>query len=796
MFTRYFKIAWRNMLSSKIYSALNVVGLATGMAVALLIGLWVYHQYSYDRFFPGYEQVYQARYKLVRNGEPETQRSTSLLLAGALKNEIPEIKYVTQTDWEGDHGLMAGDKKIYLSGIMAGADFLKIFPCSLLDGSADAALSNTYSIVLSQSTARALFGNDNPMNKIVRIDNVHDLKVTGLMKDLPANSTFGFKYIVPFSYYVETADWVKKATTTWDQNSFQTFVVLQPGASYAQVEPKLKKIIKKYKPDWDKAVHAEIFMHPMKHWHLYTTFKNGVATGGFIDYVRMFSIIGILVLLIACINFTNLSTARSEKRAREVGIRKTIGSGRRELVIQFLLESEVYAITSFILCLLMVQLALPAFNRLTGNEITVPYTHIYFWLIMIGYVLLTGLLAGCRPAFFLSAFNPVQVLKGGTSTGKASVLPRKILVVLQFSCSIALIISTIIVYRQIQYAKNRSAGFDASRLVMTDNSPDLARNYTALRNELLQSGLVSHVTKASSPVTSIWSWNGIDDWQGKQPDETLNVASIHIADDYFATLGMQLKEGQNFTGNIAADSLYVILNEAAVKRMRFKEPLRQVITWYGKQQQIRVTGVVKDALMLSPFSPAEPTFFVYGSVGENGGVIMYRLSPNVNTHKAIEGIEHIFNKYNPAYPFLYHFADEGYASKFNLESLIGRLAGLFAGLAIFISCLGLFGLSAYTAERRNKEIGIRKTLGASVYKLWLMLSREFIYLVLISCVIASPIAFYFLHNWLNQYNYRISIGAGVFMAATAITLLITIVTVSFQAIRAALTNPVKSLRSE
>ncbi len=795
MYKNYFKTAWRNLIKNKVYSALNVLGLATGMAVALLIGLWVHYQISYDRFLQDYGNVYKASERFSVNDEIQVGQTTAYPLADAIKNDIPGVKYVAQTDGMGPHGLVAGEKKIYMEGAMAGEDFLNIFQYPLLNGNANNVLKDPYSIVLTQSTAKSLFGYENPMNKTVRIDNSHDLKVTGVLQDLPGNSTFRFNYIVPFSFFTLSNDWVKQNVSNWGNSSFQTFVALQPGVSYAQVEPGLKAIMKKYNPEVYKAVKSEIFMQPLKDWHLYADFKDGLATGGFVEYVKIFSIIGLLVMLIACINFMNLSTAHSEKRAKEVGIRKAIGSGRRDLIFQFLIESLVITLISFILSLLFLQLALPSFNTLTKTAISIPYSNGLFWCIMLSYILLTSLLAGSRPAFYLSSFKPVKVLKGTVQTGRAATLPRKILVVLQFSCSIALIISTVIIYQQVQYAKNRPTGFDANRLIMTDASNDLVTNYPALKNDLLQSGIVTGVTKSSSPVTAIYSSNSISDWVGKLPNEILGLSTIGVSDaDYFKTLGMQIKEGRNFTGSISADSLNVILNEAAVKRMRYKQPLSQLITWQNGTQKVKVIGVVKDALMTSPFLPAEPSMFIYNP--NWSATISYRLSPSVNTNVALTKLATIFNKYNASIPFLYHFADESYAQKFELETLIGKLSGLFAALAIFISCLGLFGLAAYMAEQRNKEIGIRKVLGASISQVWLLLSKDFIILVFISCVFASPIADYFLHDWLQKYDYRISIGAGVFIISAVIALLITIVTVSFQAIKTAVANPVKSLRTE
>jgi ABC-type antimicrobial peptide transport system permease subunit len=765
------------------------------MAVALLIGLWVYYQVSYDRFLPGYRQVYKVFERTDDNGELRVGGATPRPLGATLKRDIPEIRYVAQTDWMGPHSLVVGEKKLYSGGAMAGADFLKVFQYPLLKGKADIALEDPYSIVLTASMATALFGAEEPMNRMVRIDNSHDLKVSGILKDLPGNSTLSFNFLVSFSYWESTTDWVRNDATNWRDHSYQTFVALQPDASYAQVDRKLKELVKNYNPVDYKVSKGQFFLHPMQDWHLYTDFRNGLADGGFIDYIKMFSLIGLLVLLIACINFTNLSTARSEKRAREVGVRKAIGSLRRDLILQFLVESLVITFIAALIGCLFVRLALPAFNTLTRSSIDIPFSSPGFWVTMVGYVLLTGLLAGCRPAFYLSSFRPVKVLKSAIQVGKAAALPRKVLVVVQFVCSIALIISTIIVYRQIQYARNRPIGYNCSRLMMTDASNDLSRNYWALKNDLLQSGLVSSVTKSSSPVTDIWSNQRIDDFQGRLPNENLELATTGVSDaDYFKTMGMEIKEGRNFTGNASADSLSVILNEAAVTRMRYTMPVNQPITWHDVPQKVRVIGVVKDALMASPFAGAEPSIFIFDPGWSN--IITYRLAPTVNTHDAIEKLSAIFSKYNPSYPYLYRFVDDAYASKFSLETLIGTLSGLFAALAILISGLGLFGLAAYMAEQRTKEIGIRKVLGASVGQVWILLSREFVVLVIISCVIASPLSYYSLHDWLLKYPYRITIGPGVFIVAALVAILITILTISWQAIRAAIANPVKSLRAE
>ncbi len=794
MIKNYLKIAWRNMLNNKVYSALNIVGLAAGMAVALLIALWVVNEYSYDKFLPGYKSLYQVELNFTDPHEGEhTQQAVSLPIADVLRKQYPEVKYVAESDWMGQHDLLIGAKKLYMNGGAVGSDFLKMFQYPLIKGNVNSVLKDAFSIVLTESTAKALFGDADPMGKMVKIDNKYNLKVTGILKNVPKNATLQFNYLMPFSFNEQTQDWMKTARTTYYNNSFQIFVQLKPGVDYAKLAPKIRNIVYNGGPKM-RPVKPAVLFHPVADWHLYSEFKNGKESGGFIDYVRMFSIIGILVLVIACINFMNLSTARSEKRAREVGVRKAIGSQRKDLIFQFLTESVLITFIAFLLSVVFVQLALPSFNDLTGDAVSVPYSDPIFWVIMITYVLATGLVAGSRPAFYLSSFNPVKVLKGTIRVGRAAALPRKILVVLQFTCSIALIISTTIVYQQIQHAKDRPTGYSADRLVTTDMSDDLNNHYDALKNDLLQTGTVESVAKASSPVTGVYWHTGIEKWAGQEPGElAINVGAVLVSDSYFKTVGMKLKEGRDFSSAWSADTSNVIINEAAVKRMGLKQPINQIITFDGINGPSRIIGVVKDALMDSPFTPVEPTVFIHG---RGGNFALYRLSASANAHKAIEKIGKIFDRYNPAYPFSYRFVDNEYNQKFSLEVLVGKLAGIFAGLAIFISCLGLFGLAAYVAEQRTKEIGVRKVLGASIGQVWLLLSRDFIFLVMISCLIASPLALYFLHGWLLKYDYRISIGPGVFVLSAIAALIITIITISFQAIKAALTNPVKSLRSE
>ena len=812
MLKAYFKTAWRNILRSKVYSTLNITGLAAGMAVALLIGLWVYDQSSYDKFLPGYQQAYQVRFRYSDNGVIRTQPMMCVPLAAALKKDIPEMAHTTMSFGWGGSDLIVGDKHLTVDNMIAGEEFLQIFQFPIVRGNAKDALKDVYSIVITESTARALFGTTDVLDRQVRGGNGNNLRVTAVIKDLPKNSTMQFGSITSFSAFASDG-WVKAAINNWNHCFFTMYASLKPGVTYAQVEPKARMLMQKYAPDTYKTFQQQVVMQPMADWHLYTEFKNGYPSGGLIDYIRLFSITGVLVLLIACVNFMNLATARSERRAREVGVRKVIGSSRAGLILQFLIESVIITFLSFGLSLLLVQAALPGFNALIKTQISIPYSSPVFWLVMISYVLVTGLLAGSRPAFYLSSFQPVKVLKGALRVGRSqsfvgaasprsflartlrmsSGIPRKVLVVLQFTCSIGLIISTVIIYQQIEYARNRPTGYDPNRLLSTYRFSQ----YPALKREVLASGVVSGVTRSLSSATEVDSHNVIDDWPGRQSNDALNLAMNALGDtDYFKTVGMQLVSGRNFTGNPAVDSFDVILNESAIRRMQLKQPLNQVITWHlsNAPNRLRIIGVAKDALTSNPFGEAEPTMFVYQP--DWAYSMMWRLAPTVNTHTALARLEPIFHKYSPGFPFDYHFVDETYAQKFTLELLIGKLAAIFAILAIFISCLGLFGLAAYMAEQRTREIGIRKVLGASIGQVLVLLSSDFILLVGISCIIASPLAWYFSHQWLQGYYYRISIGPGVFILSGLVAMVITTVTISFQAVRAATMNPIKSLRTD
>ncbi len=794
MIKNYFKIAWRNLAKNKVYSFLNIAGLASGMAVAMIIGLWIYDEMSTDKQFKNYHSIYQVMMNQTFDGNRGSQTALPFPLAEELKAKIPDFKGIAMCDWGNNHSLVYGDNKISKFGHFLGEQAVDMFSLKILSGDKQP-LHDPYSIVLTEETAKALFASENPIGKMVKLDNITNLKVTAVVPKPPKTSSLKFDYLIPSSLLEKIYTWVEKYhKTNWANNSWQIFVQVNNNATEKAVNAKIKDIVLSHYPDANasKTVLPELFIHPMSKWHLYNDFENGKNVGGFIKYVRMFGILGLVVLLIACINFMNLSTARSEKRAKEVGVRKAVGSGRKNLIRQFLSESMLIASLSFLLALLLVFLALPYFNKLTEKEMTLQISSPLFWGIMIAFTVITGLMAGSYPAFYLSSFNPVRVLKGHLKAGRGSSLPRKILVVVQFACSVILMIATVVIYKQIQYGKNQPIGFNNRGLIHVDWSDDIEKNFEAMRQELLSSGAVVSICQSNSPPSNIFSNNNGWEWKNSQPiEKTVVFSTIATTYDYTKTLGIKLLDGRDFSKDFA-DSNAVILNQAAVKRMGLKNPVGEMLKWNGNP--MRVIGIIPDIQMESPYRPISPLTIIFNKGWV--GYVNLRLNPDMAASKSLSLIKPVFDKYNPSFPFLYQFADEEYAKKFNYEELIANLAAIVAILAVFISCLGLFGLASFTAEQRVKEIGVRKVLGASILSLWRLLSKDFILLVLAACVIAIPVSYYSMTKWLKSYEYKISIGISVFALVIAASILITLITVSFQALKAAIANPVKSLRTE
>ncbi len=807
MIKNYFKIAWRSLVKNRISSLINVGGLAAGMAVAFLIGLWLYDELSFNKYHRNYDRIAQVlTHGNDRKNGPYVHNSLQYPLAIELQtNYRDNFRHIIKTSGVQDYILTAGDKKLSAKGQFMDATAPEMLTLKMLSGSREG-LRDFNSILLSASVAKALFGNNDPVNQTLTISNKINVNVTGVYEDLPANSQFStVKFLCPWSLWEAGNDWIKNSTSNWNSRFLRIYAEIKPGLSFESVQNKIKNIelqhISKLENFEEKvARNPQLFLLPMGDWHLYPIGSKAATDNKPIRMVWLVSVIGMFVLLLACINFMNLSTARSVKRSKEVGIRKTIGSGRWQLIYQFFGESLLVALLSFVLSCLAVVLFLPWFNNLSGKEMEIPWKNFYFWIISVGFIFITGLLAGSYPALYLSSFKPVKVLKGTFRIGQSATIPRKALVVLQFAVSAALIISTVAIYRQIQFAKDRPVGYDREGLIMIDmRSDDYFGKYDLFRNELLNTGVVANVSESMGKTTEVTTGNNSFDWKGRDLSKDASFGTLMVTHEHGKTIGWQLLAGRDFSRKFAADSSGIVINEAAAKYMELKDPVGETVTWkWGNAQPIPYTilGVVKDMVMQSPYEPVNPTMFFIKA--PNGGVscINIRVKPGVGMHKALPQIEAVFKKLVPAVPFEYQFADEEYAFKFAAEERIGKLARFFTILAIFISCLGLFGLASFIAEQRIKEIGIRKVLGASAFSLWRLLSNEFTVLVIISLLIAIPVSYYFMYNWLQDYQYRTTLSCWIFVGAGAGTLLITLLTVSFQTIKAAMANPVKALRTE
>lgn len=794
MVKNYLKIAFRNLLKNKGTSFINIFGLSAGMAVTMLIGLWIWNELSYDKYYKNYDRIAQVWQRHTFGAEAGAFNSLPIPLAATLRSAYPDdFKHVILAS-DGTHTLSAGDKKFTRTGTFAEPASPDMFSLNMLKGTRGG-LKEPASILLSASLATALFGDKDPMDQLVKLDNSSQLtlKVTGVYEDFPENTSFaGTDYIAPWQLFVNHWDWIRNMKDKWDFNCTRMFVQIADNADMEKVSHKISKVIAQYAKA-DPGITKELFLHPMSRWHLYSSFENGISSGGQIRYVQLFGLIGIFVLLLACINFMNLSTARSEKRAKEVGIRKAIGSMRRQLIWQFLSESIMIAFFSFILSVLFVLLILPWFNQVADKHLHILWANPVFWLIGIGFSLLTGLLAGSYPALYLSSFQPLKVLKGTFRAGRFAAVPRKALIIVQFTVSVVLIIGTIVIYRQIQFAKDRPVGYTRNGLLSLQmTTPEIYRNYNAIRDELTGSGMVTAVAESQGPITDIWTSEGGYDWKGRLPDQQDGFNVIGGRMDYGKAIGWHFKEGRDFSPQFASDSMGLILNEAAAKYMGFEHPVGEIIR--KNNEAYHVLGVVQNMIMTSPYEEVRPA--IYYLLKEGGNFVNIRINPDVSTGKAMETIQRVMQKYNPAAPFEYKFADQEYEKKFGVEERIGQLSTFFAILAIMISCLGLFGLASYLAEQRTKEIGIRKVMGASAFQLWGMLSKDFVVLVSISCCIAIPVAWFCGRKWLMQYTYHTTMAWQIFAFTMLGAMLIALITVSYQAAKAAFANPVKSLRAE
>lgn len=803
MLKNYFTIAWRNLVKTKGYSFINIGGLALGMSVALIIGLWVNDELSFNKYHDNYDRIAQVMKAGSFQGRHYAgQDYLQFPMLHELQNTYGEnFQYVVPRQGMFEAILSIDDKKISKTGTNIGEDGPEMFTWKMIHGSRSG-LKDPLSIMISESTADALFGEGDPVGKIVKIDNEKEVSISGVFEDFPKNSDqYGIQFARPWAAYLTNNPWVKDQG--WQNHFFQIYVQINPTTTFEQVDANIRDLEINvtrnlaYMQDWLK-FNPEVHVQPMSKWHLYSDFKEGTLQNGPIQLVWFIGSIGAFVLLLACINFMNLSTARSEKRAKEVGVRKTMGSDRKQLIAQFFAESYLVVFISFVFALLMAFAALPWFNTISQKAMQLPWNTTAFWIISVVFLFVTGLLAGSYPALYLSSFNPLKILKGSYRAGRFASMPRKALVVLQFSVSIMLIASTGIIYHQLMFVKDRPVGYSREGLLMMQKKgKEFYEKFETLRTELKNSGAVQEIADAGGAITTTWSGNGGFSWKGYDPDADNSFNTLNVSADFGTTVGWNVINGRTFSRDIASDSSAIIINESAAELMKLENPVGETVHWtnlaWNMDKDFHVVGVIQDMVMNSPFEPVRPAIFL----NMGGASWMYlRINPEMSTGEALPKIEATFNKVIPNAPFDYKFASDQYATKFATEDNIGRLAVVFTTLAIIISCLGLFGLASFVAEQRTKEIGIRKVLGASVPNLWRMLSGEFVILIVVACIIAVPTSYYFLSNGISRYDYRTDIAWWIFAAASGGALVITLATVSFQAVKAALANPVNSLRTE
>ncbi|MEP6738020.1 MAG: ABC transporter permease, partial [Chryseolinea sp.] len=804
MYKSYFKIGWRNLIKNKAYSVINIGGLALGIAVAMMIGLWVTDELTFNHYHENYKRVAQVMKDQTYEGKH--YRGNTYLqypLINALKTTYgSSLKYVVPMMGGGETVLSTPDKKLTRRGTFVGEDAPEMLSMKMINGNRNA-LKDINAIIISKSTAKALLGNIDPVGQVIKLNGTRDVTINGVYEDFPDNSEFTrVDYFGPWAAQERDNPWMLNAN--WENHMLFIYVQIADGFTMEQVGENIRlaeqhAVKNMAYMNESLKYNAEDQLLPMDDWHLRAKFnKDGKVETGPVELVWFIGAIGVFVLLLACINFMNLSTARSEKRAKEVGIRKSIGSARPELIKQFLSESYLVVVLAFVIAIALDFMLLPAFNQLSGKAITLPLATPLFWIASLIFILITGLLAGSYPALYLSSFNAVSILRKTYRTGKTASIPRRVLVVVQFTVSIILIASTGIIYNQLMFVKDRPVGYDREGLLMINrNHSFFSEKADALRAELLATGVVSEVAESGGDVTTTWSGNGGFTWEGKDPFFEASFNTLGVGPEFGNAVGWKFIEGRDFSKDIASDTAAFVLNEAAVKYMKIKDPVGKIVHWkntaWNSDYDFRIIGVIKDMLMESPFEEVQPA--IYMTRGYKS-VLLVRITPGKTPAEALPKIEKVFNAIIPDIPFSARFADTEFAAKFKTEERIGKLAGIFATLAILISCLGLLGLAAYVAEQRTKEIGIRKVLGATIAGLWGMLSREFVILVAISCALAIPISYYILDQGISKYKYHTAIGWHIFALSAGGALLITVATVSLQAIKAAVANPVNSLRSE
>lgn len=787
MFKLNLKIAIRSLWKNKGYTLINVGGLAIGLASCMLLLLYVAYEWSYDKHTSGYDRTYVV-YSNQKNANSVLSFAwTPGIMADNLRETIPELSYVTHSTYPSEFLITNEDKSFKKRGMFTDPSFLKIFDYKFIKGSKDQALKSPNSVILTEKTAKLLFGNEEPLNKTLKLADTELLTVEGVIEDVPTTSSIKFDYLMSWELYEKLNTWTKNAG--WGSNYCFTVLQLKDNSAFEKVSKEIHGIYgRNQKENGNVAI-----IHPLAKWHLYDEFENGKSVGGKIDMLRIFFILAFCILLIACINFMNLSTARSEKRAKEVGVRKAIGASRKTLISQFIMESVLLAFLGMVVAFVLIEFSLPYFNNLLNVTLTINYTDWKFWMLLFGLTLFTGFIAGSYPAFYLSSFDPVKVLKGFGRAGGASLSIRKVLVVFQFVFASCLIICTAVIYQQLIFIKNKPIGYDKNGLieipiegVLKDKS-----KVELFRDRLLKSGVTSKVSTFSLSLTQGGNNTTSVSWPGKNPNENIMFNFRLASDDFVATLGGSMLEGRDFSRSFH-DSTGVVINEAGAKVMGLSKPVGSVVGW--NDGQYTIIGVMKDFVMESPYKSTSP--MIIGKGIEKEGVITMRLNPNQNLSRAIAEVETMMKEVNPDYPATVTFVSDNFESKFKNEKLMGILANWFGGFAVFISCLGLLGLSLYMAEQRKKEISIRKVLGAGSLHILTLLNKDFVKLVLIANLIAFPVAYIVINKWLSKYEFRIEISLIPFALAIVLSLLIALFTVSIQSIKVAKANPVDALKYE
>ncbi len=791
MFKNYFKTAWRNIVRNKAFALINICGLSLGIAISLLIFFWVNDERSVDAFHANNSYLYNVYEKVFPNNKADADYDTPTLLAGAIKKEMPEVQYAVSSDWDNEYTFRTDNKTFKEAGAFASEDYFKIFSFPLLQGNAASALSNPYSIAISKKMATNFFGSPQAaIGKTLQRDYESEWKaftVSAVFDDVPANSTLQFDFVINWQAYYDEHPNMK----TWGNFGELTTILLRPDAKVEQVQAKLKNFLDKFSAGGNSNK-IELHIQPFSDRYLHSNFENGEISGGRIEYVHLFSLIAVFILLIACINFMNLATARSVKRAKEVGVRKVAGASRSSLIKQFLSEAMLLVLFAVIIALFLVFILLPLFNNITGKQIVMPVTHFAFWLQLGMLTIVTACIAGSYPALVLSSFKPVKVLKGTMKFGMSATLFRKGLVIFQFGLSIILIIATIVVSKQINYIQTQNIGYNKENLIYVPIDGTLTKQFALFKQEAMKMQGIKDVSCMNQPLPVIDIRTNSIDWEGKEPNDNSAVAPVATGYDFMKTAGIQILQGRDFSPEFATDSTAYILNETAVKKTGYKNPLGRSFTLWGKKGTI--IGVVKDFHFASLHDRIEPLIFRFSENSSNGAILI-RTQPG-QAKQAIESLSKLCKQINAQFPFSYQFADQEYEKLYKSEEVIGKLSDCFAFLAIFISCLGLLGLTMFTAEQRRKEIGVRKVIGASVGDIISMLSKDIIKLVIVSAIIAIPIAWMAMNNWLQGFAYSVKIGWWTFFIAGVMALLIALITISFQSIKAAVANPVKSLRTE